>query len=185
MKSKNQLMKSTISIAVVTGLILLIPLIAMQWNTEVIWSPFDFFIAGLLLFGTGSLLIWGMRQGNHFLYRIAIGFSILSILVMIWANLGIGLIGSGPNIANVLYVLTWIIFISGAFYFQFNPKGMALTMFASAFSVCIIAGIALMAGLHHSPVSSMSEILGVNGVFAGLLIISGFLYRMVPENNLS
>ncbi|HMQ08472.1 MAG TPA: hypothetical protein PKC30_14320 [Saprospiraceae bacterium] len=183
MKSKSQFIKSTISIGLVTGLILLIPFVAMQFNSEVQWSPFDFMIAGLLIFGTGLLLLWGMRHGNLLLYRIAIGFSILSVLFMIWANLSIGLVGSGPNIANVLYVLTWIIFISGTFYFQFNPKGMAFTMFASSFSVCIIAGIALMAGIQHSPVSSVSEIIGVNGLFAGLLLISGFLYRMVPENN--
>jgi hypothetical protein len=47
-------------VAVVTGLILLIPLVAMQFTNEVNWSVTDFILMGSLLFGTGTLLVVAM-----------------------------------------------------------------------------------------------------------------------------
>ena len=40
-------------VALVTALLLLIPLLAMRFTDEVAWSPTDFAVAGALLFGTG------------------------------------------------------------------------------------------------------------------------------------
>src|SRR5689334_22388920 len=44
-------------IALATAAILAIPLIAMQFTSDVDWGPLDFTIIGVLLFGMGSLFV--------------------------------------------------------------------------------------------------------------------------------
>ena len=45
----------------------------------------------------------------------------------------------------------------------------------------LTAVIALIAGKHHSPVSSVSEILGLNGFFAALFLGSAWLFRNAAQ----
>ncbi|MBX7172855.1 MAG: hypothetical protein K1X72_17930 [Pyrinomonadaceae bacterium] len=83
-----------IGIWLTAGLILLIPLIAMQFTTEVNWTKFDFLVAGVLLFGTGLLLELALRIVQKFTYRVAVCAAILLGLFVIWAELAVGLIGT-------------------------------------------------------------------------------------------
>ncbi len=46
-----------------------------------------------------------------------------------------------------------------------------------AVAQALVAVIALIAGKHHSPVSSVSEILLLNGFFAALFLGSAWLFR--------
>jgi hypothetical protein len=52
----NMLDRPVARIALVTGFILLLPLVAMQFTDEVDWGVFDFVFAGILLGGGGLLL---------------------------------------------------------------------------------------------------------------------------------
>lgn len=49
-------------IVLLTGLVLLIPLIVMQFSNEVNWNLFDFLVAGILLLGTGFLFVFLARK---------------------------------------------------------------------------------------------------------------------------
>ncbi|MBT8062844.1 MAG: hypothetical protein KJO85_09170 [Gammaproteobacteria bacterium] len=76
-------------IAVATGLILLIPLIAMQFTTEVNWDAPDFLVAGLLLLGAGSLFVLSSRMvpSKH---RLVLGVVFAVAVAYIWAELAVG-----------------------------------------------------------------------------------------------
>ncbi len=50
-------------------------------------------------------------------------------------------------------------------------------MIATALALALVAVIALIAGEHQSPVSSLAEILGLNGFFAALWLTSAVLLR--------
>lgn len=76
-------------IAVATVFILLIPFIAMQFSDQAIWTPFDFIIAGVLLFGTGYLFVLTSRKIKK--YRVALGILFLTALVYVWAELAVGI----------------------------------------------------------------------------------------------
>ena len=81
-------------ILIAISILLLIPLIAMQFTNEVNWSVLDFVIAGILLFGTGLLCELALRKIKPFKYRIVILAGILLVLFIIWAELAVGLFGT-------------------------------------------------------------------------------------------
>jgi peptidoglycan/LPS O-acetylase OafA/YrhL len=75
-------------------LLLLMPLIAMQFASGVNWTLFDFIAAGVLLFGTGLLCELVLQKVKKTEYRIAICAGILILLLIIWAELAIGIFGT-------------------------------------------------------------------------------------------
>jgi hypothetical protein len=81
-------------ILIIIALLLLIPLIAMQFTDEVNWSVFDFVIAGTLLFVTGVLCELALRKIKSFKYRLVILAGILLVLLAIWAELAVGIFGT-------------------------------------------------------------------------------------------
>lgn len=86
--------KNVIRIAIVAGLILLIPLIAMQFTDEVVWGLADFVIIGTLLFGTGLAIEVTRKKLTKPVYRI-FGLTVIVLtFLLIWAELAVGLFGT-------------------------------------------------------------------------------------------
>ena len=82
-------------IALVTGLILLIPLIAMQFKDDVVWTLSDFIVMGTLLFGSGSLFVLVARKVNK-KYRTAVGIAFFVALLLMWVHLAVGIVDTWP-----------------------------------------------------------------------------------------
>ena len=76
-----------------------------------------------------------------------------------------------------MYVGVLAVGTLGAITARFRPQGMARALLATALVQALVAGIALIAGEHQAPGSSVSEILALNGFFAGLFIGSALLFR--------
>jgi len=66
----------------------------MQYTDEVNWTPFDFAIAGILLFGTGLIFDLVIRKIKSIKSRIAISVVLLIVLLLIWAELAVGIFGT-------------------------------------------------------------------------------------------
>jgi len=77
-------------IALGTGLILLIPLIAMQFTNEVSWDIKDFFVMGFLLLSTATLFVLVSRRAPR-RRRVVIGVIFTAVFVYIWAELAVGI----------------------------------------------------------------------------------------------
>jgi len=86
--------KRLIGIMITAALLLLIPLIAMQFTDEVNWTLFDFVVAGALLLGTGLMCELAIRKIHKIKYRIAICVAVLAVFLLIWAELAVGIFGT-------------------------------------------------------------------------------------------
>ena len=86
--------KRFIAIVLTVALLLLIPLIAMQFTDEVNWTLPDFVIMGILLLGTGLMCELVIRKIKKTGYRIVlIGAALLGFL-LIWLELAVGIFGT-------------------------------------------------------------------------------------------
>ena len=77
-------------LALGSAVLLLIPLIAMGFTSQVDWSLADFMVMGLLLFGSGSLCIAVSRRLERKYVALAITL-ITALLLYVWAELAVGL----------------------------------------------------------------------------------------------
>ena len=81
-------------ILITATILLLIPLVAMQFTEEVNWTLADFLVAGVLLYGTGLLCELILRKAKKVKLRIALCIGILIVLLLIWAELAVGIFGT-------------------------------------------------------------------------------------------
>ena len=83
-----------IKILQIVGLLLIIPLIAMQLTDEVEWSLFDFIIMGTLLLITslmGEIIFKKVKKYKH---RVILYVVVAIIFFLIWAELAVGIFGT-------------------------------------------------------------------------------------------
>jgi hypothetical protein len=64
--------------AIIVALILLVPLVAMQFTDEVNWTPSDFVVAGVLLFGSALIYELATKNMSKLKNRLAIGIVVAS-----------------------------------------------------------------------------------------------------------
>ena len=72
------------------GLILLAPLVAMQFTREVAWMASDFLFAGVLLIGGGVLIELAVRRVTNRLVAILICAAVVLSVLLIWADGAVG-----------------------------------------------------------------------------------------------
>lgn len=183
MKSQGKFQKNLIGAAVIAALFLLIPLIAMLISNEASWGIFDFAAAWVLVFS--AVLIYKLisQQSGNTMYKAATAVGAGTGLFLIWANLAVGLIGSEDNSANIMYLGVLAVAVLGILIARFQPQKMAMAMFATAAAQMIVAVIALIAGMHNLPGSSVAEIIGINGFFAVLWSASALLFLNAAQKN--
>jgi len=86
--------KRLLGIVLSVVLILLVPLIAMQFTNEVNWELPDFVVAAALLLGTGLILEFVMRKVKNKENRTVLFIAIIVVLVLIWIELAVGIFGT-------------------------------------------------------------------------------------------
>ena len=179
--------KSIVRIALVTGCILLVPLLGnlfMGWN----WPTYAFPFWGALLFGTGLTYELIARKRGAIVYRVAVGVACATGFVLFWINAAAGIIGDGP--VNLMYLGVLAVGFLGAFIVRFQPRGMSLALFATAAAQMLVPVIALViwkAGWQdllidpnspHPPFHpGIAPVFGLNAVFAMLWVGSALLFR--------
>ncbi len=73
-------------------LVLLLPLIAMQFTEEVSWDFMDFVVAGALLSFAAMTFEMASRKFVDSKSRWVVGIAILALLLIVWVQLAVGIV---------------------------------------------------------------------------------------------
>lgn len=86
--------KRFLGILLAVAILLLMPLIAMQFSNEVKWNGFDFPVAGGLLLGAGIMCEIALRTVKTVTGRAIVLAMIMLGLLLVWAELAVGIFGT-------------------------------------------------------------------------------------------
>jgi hypothetical protein len=150
------------------GLILL-PLVAMQFTSEVRWTGFDFLFAMVMIGGTGLAYEAAVRVSRSWAYRGGVAGALAGCFLLVWINGAVGIIGDEDNPANLMFLGVIAVAVVGAFVARFRARGMAWTMVAAAGAQAAVAVAALILGYGSiGPITIM---------FCALWLGSAILFR--------
>ena len=157
--------------------LLLLPLAAMQFTTEVNWDETDFLVFGTMLaLACGTYELAARITGNS-AFRAAVGLAIVAAFLLVWINLAVGIIGSEDNPANLMYLGVLAVGLIGAGIARLQPDGMARALVATALAQALAGVIALMFGWGSDGENWPRVIVVLNGFFAALWLGSAWLFR--------
>ena len=170
---------------VIAALILLLPLVAMQFTDEVAWDETDFAIMGMILFGACGIYELAARRTGNIAYRAAVGVAVVAAFILIWINLAVGIIGSEDNPANLMYGGVLAVAIVGALMVRFQPHGMARALATTELAQALVGGIAVSAGWGSAGANWRWPIVVLTGFFAALWLGSAWLFRKAAREQSS
>ena len=149
-----------------TGLLLLLPLVAMQFTEEVDWGVGDFVIFELVV-----------RKTGDWVYRFAVGVAIAAAFILAWVNGAVGIIGNEQNDANMMYGGVLGIGIIGSIISRLRPGAMAPALCATAVAQALVGVIAVSAGLGSAgPIWPWGIVL-MTAFFTALWLVSAGLFQ--------
>lgn len=77
-----------------TCLLLLIPLIGMQFTSEINWSLSDFIAMGILLLALGFTCEFVFRKISNKTFRLGLIALLVIVFLLIWIELAVGIFNS-------------------------------------------------------------------------------------------
>jgi hypothetical protein len=169
----------------IAALILLLPLVAMQFTDEVVWDETDFAVIGAMLFGACGACELAARMTGSIAYRAAVGVAVVAAFILIWINLAVGIIGSEDNPANLMYGGVLVVGMLGALIVRFQARGMARALGATALAQASVGVIALIAGWGSTGADWPGAIVFLTGFFAALWLVSAWLFRKAAREQTS
>ncbi len=161
--------------------LLLLPLAAMLVSDEMNWGPFDFVLAGALLFGAAFAFDLAVRKSGSrpgsLAYRLAAGLALAAVFLLIWINLAVGIIGDEGEPANLLFAGVLAVGIAGAIVARCEPAAMARAMLVTAGAQALAGVVALAAGWGATGPQWPLDVLGLTVFFVALFGGAAWLFR--------
>jgi hypothetical protein len=165
----------------IAALLLLLPLVAMQFTPEVNWTPFDFAFAAVMIGGVGIAFELTVRATRNSAYRGAVAIALAAAFLLIWINGAAGIIGDEDNPLNLLYVGVIAIAFGGAAWARFRPRGASRAMLAAAVATVAVGVVAVVAGGSEPP--GIIGLVGLNGFFVLLFLGSAWLFGLAADGH--
>ncbi len=116
------------------ALLLVLPAVAMQFNTGVNWTAGDFILVALVLGLVGVTLELTVRASKDWAYRGGAGAAVAASFLIVWATGALGMIGNEDNPYNLLFFGVIGLALVGSVLARFRAAPMAAAM--------IVAGVA-------------------------------------------
>ncbi len=142
------------------------------------WSPSDFVFMGILLFGSAATYELVSRKMPRGVYRAAVGVAMTTVVILMWINGAVGIIGDSD--VNALYLGVVVIGFLGALVARFRPQGMSRALITMAIAQALVPVIALIIGV----TDFAPGVLGVfilNSFFVFMFIVSAILFRQAGQ----
>ena len=154
-------------------LLLLLPVVAMQFTDEVNWTASDFVFAAILLFGPLGIYEFVARRTSSATYRAAVIVALAGAFLLVWSNAAVGITDNTD--VDGLYASVLAIGILGAVVARFRPRGMAIAMGATALALAMLGVGALLTNA-VAPHNTAIEMLAIHGFFVALFAASAWLF---------
>jgi hypothetical protein len=157
--------------------LLLTPLVAMQFTSEVDWTLSDFVVMGAMMLAVGIPLELAARSSASVAYRLGATVALITGFLLVWVNLAVGIIGSEDNPLNLVFLGVVALTAAGAFVVRGRAHGLAATMLVAAAiqGAIALATLALGWGEHEPP--GLFGVVFLIGAFAVLWLLAGALFR--------
>jgi hypothetical protein len=164
--------------AAIVACLLMVPLVAMRFTSEVNWTGSDFVFAAVVLFGTALAYEIVSRKSGHRAYRIAVAIGVVTALLLVWMNGAVGIIGSENNPANLMYFGVLLLGVVGAIVSRLKPSGLTRTLFVMAIAQMLVPVLALIR--HPDALKEVPGVIGVfmlNAIFAAMWCGSALMFK--------
>jgi hypothetical protein len=156
----------------IPAMLLLLPLVAMQFTEEVNWTAEDFVFAAVLFGSVGLAFELIVRKSGSLAYRFGAIGAVVATFLTIWVNGAVGMIGSEGNPYNFLFLGVPFVALLGAILARFKARGMAAATTAAA---AVQAALGLY-GLSADPLGG-----AFSTGFAGFWLIAAACFQVAPR----
>lgn len=174
-----QLGKTMLRVALGALAVLMVPLVASQFVKDWNWPVGAFVRVYVLFFGTGTVFALVVRRMGAWSYKAGVGVALVAGFALGWSNM-VHVADSG-NPANLMYYSVLGVGAVGACLARLKARGLALTLFAMAATLALIA-VTLPSGA--PPYLARNMAIG-HGVYTALFTASGLLFRHASLSRLT
>lgn len=115
-------------------------------------------------------------------YSAAMASTVVTLLLLIWLSLGVGIIGADGDMANLLYALVLVAITVVAVRGRFQSKAMMWALISAALVQALIALLAVFTGL-GLPASGPVELILLNGFFLLLYLGAALMFRRAGQQH--
>ena len=158
------------------GLLLLLPLVAMQFTQELNWTASDFVFAAVMFGSVGLGLELAVRKGSR-AFTGACGLALGASFLSVWITGAVGIIGSEREDANILFMAVILVALLGSVAALFRRRGMARAMAAAAVAEVSVPFVALLVWPEAQEAVLRAEVPVSVLVLTGMWLTSAWLFR--------
>lgn len=137
-------------------------------DSGVDWSTGDFIFAGILFGIVGVGLELAVRATSNWPYRAGSAVALGTGLLLVWANLAVGYVGSEDNPYNQYFFGVVAIAFIGSAIAQFRARGVAWALTAAGIAHAVVGAVGFPQDTRTAPMSI---------IFTGLWLTAALLFR--------
>lgn len=167
----RQMSRTILRVALVALGLLMVPLVASRVVDGWHWSAGSFVFVYVLFFATGMAYALIARRMGAWAYKAGVGLALAAGFALGWSNMV--QVADSENPANLAYYSVLAVGAIGACVAKLQARGLALTLFAMA---AVLAVIAVLLPSGAPPELARNMAIG-HGVYVTLFIVSGLLFR--------
>lgn len=164
------------------AILLMLPLIAMQFTTEVNWTASDFIFAAAMFGTVGGLFELTVRASGNLPYRGGVATALGTSFLLVWINGAVGMIGDEGNPANLMFFVVILMAIAGGIAARFQAAGLARAMIVAGAAQMLIAVIVLVWRIGATEPPGFPAVVILVVLFGLPWFVSAWLFRQATRS---